>query len=167
MCLSQYACLVKQGLKIKTPYITWFLAFLVLTVLVNVRMRAQDIDHVWAPKLTGKVKWCFKALEHTDKHTIWTQHIHYFLKESNLIWLLAGMVTYSLIWSVEVKIYNVADTFLQHNFLVIRVHEAHELWVFQSVQQQLGNSCLVLLGCHMHHVVPAALLTRQNSETTV
>lgn len=78
-----------------------------------------------------------------------------------------GQITYSLIWSVEVKIDNVADTFPQHNFLVVWIHEAHKLGVFQGVQQQLGDSSLVLLGCHVHYVVPAALLTRQNSGTTV
>lgn len=75
--------------------------------------------------------------------------------------------TYSLIWSVEVKIYNVADTFLQHYFLVVWIHEAHKLWVLQGVEQKLGDSCLVLLGCNMHYVVPAALLTRQKQQTTV
>lgn len=83
------------------------------------------------------------------------------------MWLSCyGKRTYSLIWGIEVKIYNVADTFLQHDFLVVWVHEAHKLWVFQGVQQQLGDSRLVLLGCHMHYVVPAALLNRQNSGTT-
>lgn len=74
--------------------------------------------------------------------------------------------TYSLIWSVEVKIYNVADPFLQHDFLVIWVHEAHELWVLQGVQQQLSDAPLVLLGCHVHYIVPTALLNRQNSGET-
>lgn len=69
--------------KNKTPYITRLLAVLVLTVLIAVRMRAQDIDHVWAPKLAGKVEWCFKALEHTDN-----MNTGYFLKESHLVWLV-------------------------------------------------------------------------------
>lgn len=56
--------------KNKTPYITRLLAILVLTVLLDFRMRAQDVDNVWASKLTGKVKGCFKALEHTDKPPI-------------------------------------------------------------------------------------------------
>lgn len=56
-------------------YITRLLAILVLTVLIDVRMRAQDIDDIWASKLTGKVERRFKALEHTDK-----QPINYFLK---------------------------------------------------------------------------------------
>lgn len=68
--------------------------------------------------------------------------------------------TDSFIWSVEVKIYNVADSFLQHDFLVVWVHEAHELRVFQSVQQQLGDPCLVLLRSHVHDIVAAALLNR-------
>lgn len=75
--------------------------------------------------------------------------------------------TDSFIWSVEVKIYNVADSFLQHDFLVVWVHETHELGVFQSVQQQLGNPRLVLLCCHMHDIVAAALLHRHNKGTCI
>lgn len=74
--------------------------------------------------------------------------------------------TDSFIWSVEVKVYNVADSFLQHDFLVIWVHEAHKLWVFQGVQQQLSNPCLVFLGCHVHYIVPAALLNINHRGTT-
>lgn len=53
--------------EIKT-YITGLLAVLVLTGLIAVGMRAQDVDHVRAAELTGKVERRFKALEHTDRH---------------------------------------------------------------------------------------------------
>lgn len=70
---SYSVCMLPSEIRVKkwitSPYITRLLAILVLTVLIDVRMWAQDIDHVWAPKLTGKVEWCFKALGHTDKQS--------------------------------------------------------------------------------------------------
>lgn len=77
-----------------------------------------------------------------------------------------GERTYGLIGRVEVKVYNVADASLQHDILVVGVHEAHELGVLQGVQQQLGDARLVLLGSHMHHIVPAALLCPETKQKT-
>lgn len=56
--------------KNKSSYITRLLAILVLTVLIGGGMRAQDVDHVWATKLTGEVEWRFKALKHTEQDKI-------------------------------------------------------------------------------------------------
>jgi len=44
------------------PHLTRLLVVLVLAVLVHVRMGAQDVDHVRAPELTGKVERSLKAL---------------------------------------------------------------------------------------------------------
>lgn len=52
----------KEG-KVHLPYVTGSLAILVLAVLVNVGMRAEDIDDVGASELAGEVEGCFKALE--------------------------------------------------------------------------------------------------------
>ncbi|TNN70647.1 hypothetical protein EYF80_019084 [Liparis tanakae] len=44
-----------------------------------------------------------------------------------------------------------AEDVMLHNFQVVWIHEAHKLGVFQGVQQQLGDTSLVLLGCHLTH----------------
>lgn len=56
--------------KTKNTYITRLLAFLVLTVLHDLGMRAEHVDDVGATKLTGKVKRGFKALEHQDRRSV-------------------------------------------------------------------------------------------------
>lgn len=56
--------------KTQNTYITRLLAFLVLTVLHDLGMRAEHVDDFGATKLTGKVKRGFKALEHQDRHSV-------------------------------------------------------------------------------------------------
>lgn len=47
---------------LKAPYVTGPLSLFILTVLIDVRMRTQDVDYLWAPELTGKMKRGFEAL---------------------------------------------------------------------------------------------------------
>ena len=51
-------------------HFTWFLVVLVLAVLVDVRMGAQNVDHVRTPKLTGKVERRLIALEWETQHLV-------------------------------------------------------------------------------------------------
>jgi hypothetical protein len=46
------------------------LVVLVLAVLVDVRMGAQNVDHVRTPKLTGKVERRLIALEWETQHLV-------------------------------------------------------------------------------------------------
>lgn len=62
--------LEKQNEKNQNTYITRLLALLVLTVLHDLGVRAEHIDHFGATKLTGKVKRGFKALEHQDRRSV-------------------------------------------------------------------------------------------------
>ena len=160
-CYSACVLRIEYGLKIKLLTSQGFWPSLFLQFLSLSGCEHRTLTTSGHPNLQAKWSGVSKPW---NTQMIWTRAAFW----KKLIWFgWCGGRTYSLIWSVEVKIYNVADTFLQHNFLVVGVHEAHELGVFQGVQQQLGDSCLVLLGCHVHDVVPAALLSRQNSGTTV
>lgn len=149
----------KEG-KVHLPYVTGSLAILVLTGLVNVGMRAEDIDDFGASELAGEVEGCFKALETQTHQKLLLKGLHDFCTDCESKRKKEASA-YSLVGGVEVKVYDVVDALLQHALLVVRVHEAHEIGVFQSVQQQLGDARLVLFGCHVHDVIPTSLLNRQ------
>lgn len=73
--------------------------------------------------------------------------------------------SHHFIWCIEVKVNDVSDAIPQHCVIIIWVHKPHKFRIFQSVQQQLADSRLVLLGSNVHDIVPAPLL-KQKSELT-
>lgn len=55
--------------------------------------------------------------------------------------------THRFVRRVEIQIDDVSDALLQHELLIMRIHEAHELGVLQRFQEKPSDSRLVFFCC--------------------